>query len=173
MRHLALMLTVATAALAVGCNGQSPGTTRMLGDVDYTAAFVSAREVLAANGFVVESANPDTGEIRTRPKFAEAGGQRLLGESQARHVATMRLRRRDGQLAAELAVAQQRQDAEVHRRMAGARERYDGVPSETPAEMEAPASPEQRHTWRTETYRHDIERRILEELYLSLHGETR
>lgn len=172
MRRFALILAAAGALASVGCGGQSPGTTRMLGDVNYTTAFAAARDVLAENGFVVESANPDTGVINTRPKPIEAGGERLLGESQSRQVATMRLRRQNGQVVADLAVAQQRQDAETFRQMAGPRENYSGVPTDTPAEMDAPADPQQRYTWRTESYRGDIERRILQELYLELHGET-
>ncbi|MFP3937069.1 MAG: hypothetical protein ACLFVW_01915 [Phycisphaerae bacterium] len=173
MRHLPLLLASAATIVSVGCGGQSPGTTRTLGEVDYTTAFATAREVLAENGFVVESANPDTGVIRTRPRPADAAGERLLGESQARQLATLRLRKENGQVAADLAVAQQRQDSEVFRQMSGPSQSYTGVPSNTPAEMEGPSDPQQRRAWRTDTYRGDIERMILEELYLSLHGENR
>ena len=168
--RIGLAAAVAMVALAAaGCQQASPGTTRMLGEVDYATAFAAARDVLAQNDFAIDSANPDTGVIRARPRLVEAGGQRLFSDPQTRQVATMRLRREDDEIAAELAIAQQQQDAEAFRQMVGPAESYDTVPNRTPAEVEGPATPDQTQIWRTESYRHDIESRILNELYLALH----
>jgi hypothetical protein len=169
LREASLAVVLTALLAAAGCGASSPGTTRMLGKVDYATAFATARDVLGQNDFAIESANPDTGVIRTLPRLVGPGGERLFSESQTRHVATLRLRREDGQVAAEPTVAQQQQDAEVFRQMGEASDSYDTVPNRTPAEVEAPASPEQRRVWRTESYRHDIERRVLNELYLALH----
>jgi len=47
-------------------------------------------------------------------------------------------------------------------------ENYEGVPNKPPSAREAATTVEQNESWRTQKYDHVIERKILQDLYLSL-----
>ena len=162
-------LMVVLAAGLAGCSQPMPGRSRSLGTVQWEAAFASAREVLAQYYSIAE-ADPTTGVIRTRPKPVEARGPRLLGDSPARQLATLRLGRKDGQVTAQLSIALQREGSAEHQQMNPARDSYDSVPNRTPAEIEAATTADQNEVWRTERYDHVLERQILDDVYRTLHG---
>ena len=162
-----ILAGLVAAGTLVGCTEPMAGRSQPLGTVEYGLAFATAREVMAEY-FSIASADPDTGIIQSRPKPVAARAERLLGGSPARQVARMRLRRQGEQVVAHLWVALQRQGSAVLREMRVARDKYDSVPNETPAEIEAATTPEQNETWRTRGYDHRLERTILTELYKAL-----
>ncbi|HUT01612.1 MAG TPA: hypothetical protein VM031_04100 [Phycisphaerae bacterium] len=163
IRHAWIAIPLVAAFLAGGCNQPTPGSSMPLGQVDYTSAFASARETMAQY-FSVESANPVTGEITSRPKAVEAGNERLLGGSPARQVASMRLQQEGKQVVAYATVALQRQGSAALRQIRPGADDYDSVPNQTPAEVEGATTIEQNESWRTQGYAHDVERKMLADL---------
>ena len=160
-----IALLVLAGALA-GCQLQTPGRTRHMGAVSYESAFAAARDVLSQYYTVTEQ-DPDTGKITCLPKTVQAPPERILGGSPARHLATLRLRREDGEVSAQVSVAIQRQTRAVRRQMTSVK--YDEVPNVTPAQEEAATTVEQNEAWVTQAYAHDREVQILEDLYKALH----
>ena len=160
-----------TAGLLGGC-AQPIGRARPLGEVSYEAAFATAREVMAQY-FSIESADPQTGVIRSRPKPIRARADRLLGGSPARQVATMRLRRDGRQVVAHLAVAVQRPGSAAHRQMRMNADNYSSVPNQTPAQVEAATTPDQNESWRTDKYDRVMEQKILTQIHRSLHPQPK
>ena len=159
---------VLAAGLLGGCSTASPGTTRALGDVNPDVAFATARQVLGQY-FPIDDANPRTQVITTRPRPVDAGWDRPLGGYPARQLATLRIVREDGAVAAHLAVEEQRQRSQMHRSVQQLGENYDSVPDQTPAEQEAATTIEQNEAWETHRYDHTLEARILSEIYRVLH----
>ena len=105
-------------------------------------------------------------------KPADAGAERILGASPARQLATLRLRKEDGQVVAQATVALQRQGSDIHRQINPAAGSYDSVANRTPAELEAATTPQQNEAWVTERYAHDLERKMLADLYRLLHPKA-
>lgn len=157
------------AGLLVGCT-EPIGRARSLGEVGYQPAFATAREVLAQY-YSIESADPQTGVIRSRPKPVQARAERIVGKSDARQVATMRLRRDGREVIAHLAVAIQRQGSTIHRQMRMDADNYSSVPNQTPAEVEGATTPEQNESWRTDKYDRVMEQTILNQLYRAMHPQ--
>lgn len=167
MRGL-LASVVAAMSLAVGCAPEIPSRSRTLGVANYEETFVIAQAVLARH-FEIASADPSTGEIRSNPKIVEAPGERLIGNSPARQIATMTLVRSGGEVVAKLSIVQQRQGRDIRETVGQTDEPYSGVPRQTPAMLDGPHEAAQTDDWNTERYRHDVETRILDELYRELH----
>ncbi len=168
-----LIMVGLLAALALsGCRIASPGTTRMLGQVEYASAFATGREVMAQH-FSIASSDPETGVILSRPQFVEARGERLLGDSPARNLAKLLLRKEEGMIVAHLSVALQREASAVHQSMPIPGQNYDSVPNRTPAEKTAATTTEQNEDWQTQEYDKALERSILNELYVALHPEAK
>ena len=164
-----MTLAIVAAGMLTGCGAGSSGTSRQLGSVTYQDAFAEAREVMAQY-FEIAEADVDTGTIKSRPKSAQGGPERLLGGgSPARQVATLRLRHDGTNVVAYMSVAVQRQDSAVYRHMMASGESDDSVPTLTPDEQEAATTSEQNEAWRTSRYAHDIEYKILNDLYTRLH----
>ena len=162
------MLAVAGLLLSAGCNQPTPGRTRILGEVGYESAFAAAREVFSQY-YSIDSADAEAGVIKSRPLAVSAKGERLLGGSPARQVATLRLWREGGAVVAHAQVKVPRLGSAVHRQMRPVGENYDSVPNETPAELDAATTPEQNEAWQTAGYAHDVEYKMLADLYKSLH----
>ncbi|HOF19578.1 MAG TPA: hypothetical protein PK082_11760 [Phycisphaerae bacterium] len=167
-RHGWIVLTMVAAGALVGCGPRTPGESRMMGTVEYPAAFASARDVFAQY-FSVASADLDAGIIRSLPRKIDAPNDRLLGGSPARQVATLRLRRDGGNVVAQVCVETQRQGSAVYRQMASRDENYDSVPHESPAQIDAATTPEQNETWRTASRDRALEIKILNDVYRALH----
>jgi len=173
--HEAHILTClpALAALAIlaagGCAQRTPGTARSLGIVDYDAAFTAGQQVMSQY-FRLVQADRQAGVISAEPQPIDAGAERLLGASPARRVASLRLRPEDGRIVAQATVAIQRQGSEIHLQINPAAGSYDSVANRTPAELEAATTPRQNEAWVTQRYAHDLERKILADLYRRLHG---
>jgi hypothetical protein len=163
IRHGWIVVALAAASVLVGCNQPLPGSSRSLGAVDYTSAFAAGNEVMAQY-FSVESSNPQTGIITSRPKAVEAGHERLLGGSPARQVATLRIRSEGKEVVAYATVALQRQGGAVFRTMPPVAENYSSVPHQTPAERDAATTVEQNESWTTHSYLHDVELKVLQDL---------
>ncbi len=167
-----IALAIMAAGMLAGCGAGSAGTSRQLGVVTYEHAFAEAREVMAQY-FEIAEADVETGIIKSRPKGTRGGPERLLGGgSPARQVATLRLRHDGTNVVAYMSVAVQRQDSAVYRHMMASGESYDSVPNLTPAEQEAATTSEQNEAWRTSRYAHDIEYKILNDLYMVLHPKV-
>jgi len=165
-----MVLCMATLSLlAAGCAESLPGTTRSLGPVSYEAAFAAARETLAQY-FSIETADPETGTIETRPKPARKGHKRILSGSPARKLAKMRIRKDDAGITAYCSVAVERQGSAGYAgQMALTQEPYSSVPNQTPAELDAATTPQQNEIWIVDRYDHALERAILDDLYRRLH----
>jgi len=167
--HGWLICLVLPAGLLVGCVEPSAGTSRPLGDVGYELAFTEAREVLREH-FTIGRADPDTGIIECNPQPVNLHGERLLGGSNARHKARMRVRKESGGIVANLSVAVHRQGREGYRAFGHPDESsYSGVPNRTPAELEGATTPDQNEAWRTTRQDKGLEVRILGDLYRRLH----
>jgi len=171
IRHAWIGVAVVAACVASGCSQATPGTSRSLGAVGYESAFAAANEVVAQY-FSIESSNPHTGIIRSRPKSVKAPKERLLGGSPARHVATVRVRTEGKTVVAYATVALQRQGGAELREIRPGADNYDSVPNQTPAEREAATTVDQNESWRTHTYAHDVERKILQDIYRSVNPKA-
>jgi hypothetical protein len=167
IRKLTALAVLAVAA--AGCSEAAPGRIRLLGDVDEKLAFTAARDVMTMY-FEIEPADPDTREIKCRPKMTGDVRERLLGGSPTRQVAQLAIIRTEGQLAAQVSVAVQQQGAAVHRTVHGT-DSYDSVPHQTPSEIDAATTTEQNETWNTVRYDYELERKILDDIYRQLHPQ--
>ncbi len=154
-----------------GCNMATPGKTRSLGTVDYSSAFLAGRKTMA-QFFSVKQADINTGLIEARPDTAKLPGERLLGKSPGRRKASLRIWRQDGQVFARASVAVQREGSAVYRLHTASGENYDQVPNKSPAEEAAATTSRQNQIWKTQSYDHALERKMLENLYRSLHPEV-
>ncbi len=148
-----------------GCQGPR-FQSQPLGEVDYAEAFRAGRTVMGQY-FSIASADAESGKIVCRPKGVEAAPDRLLGSSQARKVADMRIRRKGNKVFADICVKIQRQDALALRSMQPITVDND-VPSQTPADEAAAVTAEQNLTWQTTGRDHQLERAILTDLIRAL-----
>jgi len=172
IRRLAISaIVLAGCVLPAGCNLPSPGTTRVLGDVDYASAFAAATKTMGRH-FSILSADPNTGEITCRPKKVQVKGERLLGGSPARQIATLHLRRDNGMVRAQVSVELQREGSAIRSTAGSYQENYDEVPNQTPAEDTAATTAKQNETWQTDRYDHAMERKVLDEIYKALHPQA-
>lgn len=159
---------LALAGIAGGCNVANPGSSRSLGQVEYPKAFAAANDVMSQY-YSVASSDAATGVIKSRPKSVEAGPDRILGRSDARQVAKMRVWPRGEEILADVTVAVERRGDPILRQMPPPEEDYDGIPNKPPSRREAATTTEQNESWRIEKYDHAIEQKILRDLYRSLH----
>lgn len=160
MNRLALIILI--GALAAGGCQLDQYRSQPLGQVDYGRVFDESKEVLSQH-FSIDSADPVSGKIVSRPKEIDAPPDRLLGNSPARQVATMRIRRKGKEVFADLRVEIQRQDAVAIRQMQPLTVDTE-LPSRTPAQETAPLSAEQKQAWETSGRDDALERTILAEL---------
>ena len=166
-----LLISIMLCVFAAGCTEPSAGTSRQLGNVEYELAFAEAKEVLSQY-FSIQSADPDTGIINCRPGTVQLGGERLLGGSDARHLAKMRLRRVQGVVVSHLSIAIQRQGREgygVSSFRSPSEENYRGVPDLTPAQTQGATTSDQNAIWQTQRQDKSLEIQILAELMERLH----
>jgi hypothetical protein len=175
MRYSMLAVSAALmAACLTGCAdgvpGPTPGQSRVLDNVNYTDAFATAQAVFART-FEIASSDSESGEIRSQPLYVNASGDRVIGNSPARQLATMQLTRTRGQIVARLVIIQQRQGAAVRNVMAPPGMPYSSVPDETPAEDTGATTPEQNSSWQNERRVSGLEARMLQELYDALHPQ--
>ena len=167
MKRMILSAVLAAAMLA-GCDATGTGTSMSMGSAPYDAAFEHGRLVMARH-FAIDSADERAGLIRSSPTPRDAAPESLFRDSPARHLATMQIRRADGDIQATVSVAVQRQTSAAQWQMQGATSGYDTVPDQTPAEVDAATTAEQNELWETLSYDRRLERRILRELYAALH----
>jgi len=168
-RHRWLLIGVLAILVLSGCNVRSAGMTQSMGEIRYETAFATGREVLSQYFSVdPEGTDPATGVIKARPRPIDAGNSRLLGGSPARQIATLRISRDGKNIIAHVVVETQRQGSAIYRQMGSEEENYDSVPNKPPSELDAATTPEQNEVWRTQNYDHDMERKILEDLYAAL-----
>jgi len=184
MARYAITITVIiTTTLLAGCNGGAEGgsssglasllvpesgTRRPLTTENYPVAFGQARSVMSQY-FTVASADSDSGVIVCEPKaMSNAPGDRLIGRSEARQAASMKISRTGGRIYAVCTVELQRQGAVILRQQSITEDTYSSVPNQTPAEMDAATSPQQNDAW--ETYATDgvLENKILNDLEQAL-----
>ncbi len=170
MMRLALLLSALglSAGLLAGCGQTPPGTLRAMGTVSPESAFAAANDVMGQY-YSIESADPRTLTITSRPKDVQARGERLLGGSPAREIATLTIRREAGEAAAYLSIMIQRQGSAGYRQFRTMHEDYSSVPDQTPAEAEAATTGQQNEAWQTTGFDHPKEATILSDLYNALH----
>jgi hypothetical protein len=167
IRRIALASLLALL-VAAGCAPQSPGKTRYLGEVPLGTAFEAAQEVLRRHRFAIAERDAAEGVIVSAPKEIDPPPERLLSRSDARQVATVRLRREGPGIAAQVSVALQRRQQNVQRTLRPPGENYDRLPNETPSALEAATTSEQNITWRQQGWARDAELAILNDLYRAL-----
>ena len=68
-----------------------------------------------------------------------------------------------------VSVAVQRQRSQIRRQMQQVGSNYDSVPNKTPAEDQAATTIEQNQSWEVKDYDHELENKILNDLYRQLH----
>ncbi|MBI5724461.1 MAG: hypothetical protein HZA50_10920 [Planctomycetes bacterium] len=169
-------LAIVAAALAAGCSQAPPGTSRDLSTNDRANAYVVCRDVLTQY-FSVETDDPQAGIMKSRPKdIVAAKGERLLGNSPARQIATLSLRKEGGSIVAYVCIETQRQGSDPNRQMGYASsvsDNYSGVPNQTPAQSDAATTAEQNESWRTVDYDHVQENKILNEISKAVQSPAR
>jgi len=161
-----VMVTRAGLALIVvgilaGCQ-TTPMTTTRLGEVNYDAAFAAGREVFGQY-YTIETADAATGVITGVPKSVQPRPDRVLTSTAAREVAKLRLRRDDEGVWADVRVTVQRLDTTGYRNVEALHGARD-LPRRTPAQDDAPLTPEQNEVWRAAGNNLQIEQRILIDL---------
>ena len=144
-----------------GCFGKSPGTQMAIGPVAYDRAFTVARGVMAQYFTTLDQADSDTGVIRSRPRFIEAGGFSISDPPPARQLARLTIRPDGTGVTVRVIVAIQRQGSESYKMFRANEEDYSRMRSRTPGDLEAATTRRQNELW--ETYRYD---RILEHTIL-------
>ena len=154
--------------------GSAGGSTRTFNYGNYNDAFATARTVMGKQ-FIVVMADQDEGIIKCAPQPVDDAQDRLLGTTPTRQIASMRLKRRNGQLIAICTVEQQRESSVIRRQQPVVGEvgdNYSSVPNETPAQIDAATTPEQNDTW--ETVRTDtmLENKLLNELRDALNAKS-
>jgi hypothetical protein len=154
--------------------GTAGGSTRTFNYGNYNDAFMTARDIMSQR-FIVVMADQDEGVIKCAPQPVDDSQDRLLGTTPTRQVASMRLKRRGGQLVAVCTVEQQRESSVIRRQQPVVGEvgdNYSSVPNETPAQIDAATTPEQNDTW--ETVRTDtmLENELLNALRDALNAKS-
>ena len=152
-----------------GCGAPGTGTGRNLGQVDYTKAFQTGKMVMGQY-FSVAKFDPQTGEIHSRPMSVERGSERLIGESPARKVGKLSIRKANGKVVAYSSVILQTEESEIYQLQNIS---YDEIPNTTPAQGTAATTSQQNKVWKTQKYDHALERQILDDLYRALHPEIK
>lgn len=147
----------------LGCGQLAPGSQQVLGEYDYAAAFSKAKDIFAQY-YSIESADPVTGKIVSRPKY-DTSPKNLYS---TRELATLNIDNQGGIITAQLSITVERQTSAAARQMNLYRENYDEVPNKSPAYGEAATTAEQNQSWGFDRYNRALERRILQELILGI-----
>ncbi len=142
-----------------GCDTQSPGASRSLGDVPMDKAFEVARRVIWQY-YSVETEDREKGQIACRPEYMQDRSDRLLGSTAARDLAELRLSRRGQEVVAYVQVRHERQMMTTQRE-AGSGHTYSGVPNDTPSEEDAT---KKSVSWNLVQYDHVRENAILDDI---------
>ena len=166
MLHRVCVVALLLTGLA-GCASKTPGTSRSLGDVDYDEAFAASRQVMAQY-FPLAQIDEQKGLIISQP--TPLAQQRLVGGSQVRQVAQVRLHREPSTVVIQASVQVQRQSAAMFRQMrsAGA----DSASLMTPAELEAATTADQNEVWTVLRQDQPLEARLLEQIFSRAHNPT-
>ena len=122
--------------------------------------------------FSLDESDYRAGKIKSRPRLVEQLRSRG-SQTPARQIATLKLRRDGKFIVVYLTIAVQSQYSNIQKRLRRDEENYSGVPSRTPAEIEAATTSEQNITWRQSGYDHKLERTILDELTKALTPEKK
>jgi hypothetical protein len=173
--RITLLLAVGALAIVAGCGDDTAGPVaesfagRPLGQVRFDDAFAAAQAVISDH-FEIESANPNTGTIKCRPRVVEGTGEQILSRNhEMRQEATFHLLQSpDGTIRAKATILVQRQEQEVERTFNQGVESYSSVPNQSPAQVEAATTPQQNQKWQTIRHASDLENTILTELYKAL-----
>jgi hypothetical protein len=158
------------AAFMTGCSIPNPGTVRLLGDVNYDAAFDTAKQVFAKY-YSIESVDADKGVIVSSPKEEEGPSGRIFASrTRVREIATMRLTRTSTGVAAQVSVEVQKLGTDAIRQTTLTGENYSQLPDKSPAQGEAATTYEQNQTWFFDHYNKGEEGKVLADLYTALHS---
>ena len=154
-------------SLGFGCTQAAPGIQRVMGPVEYRAAFAEAGRIMRQY-FSLAEFDPGAGEMKSRPRTVADPRGRILTRTAARQVATLSMRPGGQYVVVRLAIVVQRLGSEADKQMLAAEENYSGVPGRTPAELEAATTAELNMIWSTQRYDYRLERKILDLLARSL-----
>ena len=178
-----LAVVLAVAAAVGGCKDSSltslmlgevgSGGTRNLGAVDYAAAFGHAREIMAQYGFRLVETDPDKGILRSAPKYVGQRPDRLLGQSDARKVAKMSVRRDGKEVVAYASIVIEQLGTTEEYRFSPADQPYDSVPNQTPAETDGALTPEQNEVWRVTSHARATDEKIIDDHSRRMHPEVK
>jgi hypothetical protein len=157
-RTILILAAIALGGLA-GCSADSQGASRSLGDIPMDKAFEVSKHVIWQY-YSVETEDREKGKIICRPEFMEDRGDRFLGPTPARDVATLRLTRRGQQVIANVQVRHERQML-TSQRQSGNGHTYSGVPNDVPSD-DAPTS--KNTSWNLVQYDHIRENAILDDI---------
>ncbi|MCK4627033.1 MAG: hypothetical protein KAV00_17100 [Phycisphaerae bacterium] len=165
MKKTPFLLVVLFVLFTVGCQGPQ-FSSEPLGEVDYAEAFRAGKRVMAQY-FSIASADAESGKIISRPKAVDAARDRLLGTTPARKRAQMQIRQKGDMVFADVQVYIQRQDVAAIRQMQPVTVDND-VPNRTPADEAAAVTTEQNQAWETTGRDHQLEQKILADLFRAL-----
>lgn len=161
---------VAAVMLLAGCAAEPPGRTRSLGSVPGEQALDVAQGVLSRH-FEIASVDRASGTITSVPTNVQAGGERLIGNSPARQIATLQIIEAKGQTIARLSIIQQRQTRDLQK-VVPETDSYSGVPDRTPARSPGPGDVDMPGDWQNERAVGELETRILQEIFAALQPAT-
>ena len=175
------MLTVVSVAL-VACNGSDPfglratltpqaGTSRNLGNVSKDKAYDAALAVLGQHYRIdSEKSDREQGKIVCMPKSITAKRDRVLGNTPARQLVRFQLAQDGKSQVAHLVVVLQRQASyaktsnyQFSEERLG--DNYTGNPgNETPADLDAALTAEQKEAWVDQRALHVEEAKLLQQI---------
>jgi hypothetical protein len=161
-----ILAAIALGGLA-GCSVDSQGAWRSLGDLPMDKAFDVSKHVIWQY-YSVETEDREKGQILCRPEFMQDRGDRFLGPTPARDVATLRLTRRGQEVIANVQVRHERQML-TSQRQTGNGHTYSGVPNDLPSD-DAPTS--KNISWNLVQYDHVRENAILDDIIGALENKS-
>jgi hypothetical protein len=164
-----LLIAIVGLCLLAGCQEAQRYRTLALGEVDMTAAMTEAQAVLAQY-FPIAQVDNETHKITSDPRPVQGPSVGLMTREWARELAVLRLRPEGKLVWADVSVIVQHQEAPQRRFMKPWTSLND-VPAPTPAQTDAPYTPEQEEAWQTVRHNEDVEAKILQDLYDAFHPE--
>ncbi len=170
MKRIFSPIILAVIITACGCGSMGPGTKRTIGPMEFDQAFASAANVFAQY-FTIDEADMFTGKITSKPEHINGETEQIIGANQMRRIGTLNMYRKDGDVVASVLVEVQKLQPDMihHDTWEGAK--YDTVPNQSPAEIEAATTPQQNRNWQTVRRDRRMEHAILTDIYNRLNAD--
>jgi hypothetical protein len=165
--HIILILAAIALGGLAGCSTDAQGAWRSLGDVPMDKAFEVSKHVMWQY-YSVETEDREKSQILCRPEYMQDRGDRFLGPTPARDVATLRLTRRGQEVLANVQVRHERQMI-TSQRMSGNGHTYSGVPNDVPSD-DVPTG--KNVSWNLVQYDHVRENAVLDDIVSTLENRS-